>query len=60
MNRNETRVARLEEGAAEATKPCILVFADLGENIEDCIRRAGHEPDDPAKDFFVVQWVSPA
>ncbi len=60
MNKHETRVARLEEAAPQSAKPCVFVFVRSGEGVDECIRRAGHEPGDPNKRFVVVQWVARA
>lgn len=60
MTRLGKRVALLEEGASESAKQVVLVFAKTDEMPEDCIRRAGHDPDDPRKHFIVLQWLRPS
>lgn len=37
----------------------ILIIAKRGEGSRDAIRRCGHDPDDAADKYMVVQFVSP-
>jgi hypothetical protein len=60
MNRLDARLGRLE---AQITMRCskffIRVIAEDGESSDGCIRRHGHDREDPNKDYIVRCIVDP-
>lgn len=61
MGRLDARLGRLE---AETTMRCskffIRVIAGVGESSDGCIRRHGHDPEDPNKNYIVRCIMEPA
>jgi len=54
----ETRLRKLEEAAGPAM-PIVKTFICDGIEPEDAIRRAGHDPGDPAYCFLCICIVDP-
>lgn len=60
MGRSELRVGRLEaQTVLRSSRFVIRVIAEHGESSQGCIRRHGHDPDDPGKNYIVRYIIDP-
>ena len=60
MGRSEMRVGRLEaKTMARSGQPYIRFIAEPGESSDACIRRHGHDPEDPAARYIVRLIIDP-
>ena len=57
MSRIDARVGKLEAQSNPGRKRLVVVFAKPGEDRTECIRRRGHDPDDPTiGQVIIVRW----